>query len=413
MGSVVLSIGSELLRGDIVDTNAAFLTRELTQLDSDVQWVEQIGDDLERLRDAVSRAFGAAEITVCTGGLGPTRDDLTRQAIAAALGEDLRHDPALIAELRARFSGLQRVMPESNLQQAMLIPSARPIPNPNGTAPGWFVEKDGKRIIAMPGPPSEMRPMWRDAVVPQLRTSGSVHLATRALMTFGIGESSLEDRITGIIGWRPDVTVATYAKANGVQVHVTARASTADEAENLAQEAEVRLQEVLDGAIFGAGDTTLSRVVGHELARRGLTVATMESCSAGELANLITNTPGATKYFPGGIVTYTKETKIRYGVDQGTMDKHGLISAETALAMARAARRQLHSDIGIGVTGVAGPEPIEGKAPGTCFIGVSTADGDVTRELHRPAPRETFKEFVAQSALDVVRRHLTGIEDVT
>lgn len=412
MGSVVLSIGSELLRGDIVDTNAAFLTRELSQLDFDVQWVEQIGDDLARLEHAVSRAFGVAEIIVCTGGLGPTQDDLTRQAIAAALGEELELDPALVHALRARFAGLQRSMPESNLQQAMLIPSARSIPNPNGTAPGWFVEKEGKLIIAMPGPPSEMRPMWRDAVVPQLRASGSVHLATRALMTFGVGESTVEDRISDIIAWRPDVTVATYAKRNGVQVHVTARAATTGEAEKLAQETEDRLRKVLDGAVFGLGDITLSEVVGHELARRGLTLATMESCSAGELANLITNTPGASEYFPGGIVAYTRETKLRYGVDQETMEKYGLISGETALAMARAARRQLQSDIGVGLTGIAGTEPIEDKPPGTCFVAVTTEAGEITRELHRPAPRETFKEFVAQSALDLLRRHLTGIEDV-
>ncbi len=413
MGSVVLSIGSELLRGDIVDTNAAFLTRELSQLDFEVEWVEQIGDDLVRLRDAVSRAFGAAEITVCTGGLGPTQDDLTRQAIAAALGEQLESDPALVEALRARFGGLQRPMPENNLQQATLIPSARPIPNPNGTAPGWFVEKDGKLIVAMPGPPSEMRPMWRDAVLPQLRASGSAHLATRALMTFGVGESTVEDRIADIIAWRPDVTVATYAKRNGVQVHITARAPTAGDAETLAREAEVRVRKVLDGAVFGTGDVTLSEVVGHELARRGLTLATMESCSAGELANLITNTPGASDYFPGGIVAYTRETKVRYGVEQEIMDKYGLISGETALAMAQAARRQFQSDIGIGLTGIAGTEPVESKPPGTCFVSVVAPSSEITRELHRPAPRETFKEFVAQSALDMLRRHLTGIEDVT
>lgn len=412
MASVILSIGSELLRGDIVDTNAAYLARELSQLDLDVQWVEQVGDDLDRLRDAVSRAFRSAEVTVCTGGLGPTQDDLTRQAIAAALDEPLAVDPSLERDLRARFSGLHRPMPESNVQQAMLIPSARPLPNPNGTAPGWFVERDNRYIVALPGPPSEMRPMWSDAVVPQLRASRPTHLAMRALMTFGIGESSLEDRIRDIIAWRPDVTVATYAKSNGVQVHVTARATTAGEAEELAQEAEHRLRSVLGGAVFGTGDATLSQVVGDQLRSRGLTLATMESCSAGEAANLITNTPGASDYFPGGIVAYTKETKTRYGVDQTIMDTHGLISQATALAMARAARHQFGADVGIGVTGIAGAEPIEGKPPGTCYVAVSTPLGESARELHRPTSREMFKLFVAQSALDVLRRHLTGIEEV-
>lgn len=411
MGAVVLSIGSELLRGDIVDTNAAYLTRGLSRLDLDVQWVAQIGDDLESLRAAVRRALETAEVTVCTGGLGPTQDDLTREAIAGVMGETMVLDEALVADLKGRFRDLRRPMVESNLKQATLIPSARAIPNPNGTAPGWFVEKDGRAIIAMPGPPSEMRPMWEDSVVPQLAASRSEHLAMRSLITWGIGESSLEDRIREIISWRPDVTVATYAKSAGVQVHVTARALSLSEADILAGETEQRLRSLLGTAIFGTGDTTLSRVVGAELRRQGLTVATMESCSAGEVANLITDTAGASDYFPGGIVAYTRNTKLRYGVDAATMDEHGLISSHTAVAMAQAARRKMDADVGIGVTGVAGQDPIEGQPAGTCFVAVSSVKGDRVRHIHRRGSRETVKAYAAQSALDLLRRHLTGIED--
>ncbi len=411
MSAVVLSIGSELLRGDIVDTNAAYLTRGLSQLHLDVQWVEQIGDDLDRLRDAISRALDGAQVTVCTGGLGPTQDDLTRQAIAEALGEELMLDPELVKDLTARFQDLRRPMVESNLRQAMRVPSAQAIRNPNGTAPGWFVEKGGRSIIAMPGPPSEMRPMWEDSVVPRLAASRSEHLAMRSLMTFGIGESSLEDRIRDVIAWRPDVTIATYAKSTGVQVHVTARAVSRDEAERLAQQAEDRLRSIVGEAIFGTGNDTLSSVIGAELKRRGLTLATMESCSAGQVANLITDTAGSSDYYPGGVVAYTRDTKLRYGVDGPTMGAHGLISGETALAMARAARQALGADVGIGVTGVAGDNPVEGNPPGTCFISVSSPDGEVTRHIHRRGSRETVKAFAAQSALDLLRRHLSGIED--
>jgi nicotinamide-nucleotide amidase len=408
VGSVVLSVGSELLRGDIVDTNAAFLARELTALGIPVLWVEQIGDDLGALRGAVERAMRDAEVTVCTGGLGPTADDLTRQAIAQAVGEEPYHDERLVAAIEARFAGLQRPMTENNLQQALTIPSAEALDNPNGTAPGWYVRKNGRVIIAMPGPPREMEPMWRDTVLPLLEMARHEQLCRVALMTFGIGESSLEDRIRDVIEWRPEVTVATYAKENGVQVHVTARGATLAEARQLAGEAERTLRGRLGEAVFGTDDATLADAVGAALLERRLRLAVMESCTGGDLANLLTNVAGSSEYFTGGIVAYTGETKARYGVDRDIMERHGLISAETARAMARAARRGLDADIGIGTTGIAGGEPLEGKPPGTCFVAISGPFGEETREIHRPGARETVKRFVAQCALDLLRRALAG-----
>ncbi len=408
MGAVILSIGSELLRGDIVDTNAAFLARELTALGIPVSRVEQMGDTLAPLTDTVRRALETAGVTVCTGGLGPTADDLTRQAIADALDEEIFLDETLIAAIEERFQGLHRAMPRSNLRQASLIPSAEAIPNPNGTAPGWYVQRDGKVIVALPGPPSEMKPMWRDSIMPRFQEERHEELAMVALMTFGIGESSLERQIAEVIAWRPDVIVATYAKENGVQVHVTARAASAGEARALLDEVEAKLRAILGSAIFGTGDTTLAQVVGTALQARGLTLATMESCTAGELSDLITDVPGATNYFPGGIVAYTGKTKARYGVDRETMDTFGLISGQTALAMARAARQNLDTDIGVGVTGIAGTEPLEGKLAGTCFVAVSGPFGEETREIHRAGPRQTVKRFFSQCALDLLRRALAG-----
>ncbi|MBV9281056.1 MAG: competence/damage-inducible protein A [Chloroflexi bacterium] len=413
MRAVVLSIGSELLRGDIVDTNAAFLTRQLSQLGFQVRRVEQVGDDLDALRGAVESAMAIAEIVLCTGGLGPTQDDLTRHAIAAALDEPLQEDPDLVAEIEARFERMGRRMPARNLRQALMIPSAEAIPNPNGTAPGWYARKEERIVAAMPGPPGEMEPMWTDWVLPHLEALLPEKPAMRSLMTFGLGESAVEERLDEVIAWRPDVVVATYAKASGVEVHVTARAPSVEEAESLARQAETMIRDRLGDAIFGQAGATLTSVVGGALTERRLSLAVMESCTGGALASGITDNPGSSNYFLGGLVAYTAAAKARYGVDPQIMEAHGLVSPETARAMARAARRQFGADVGLGVTGVAGTEPVEGKPPGTVFIALHTDLDEETREIHRPGSRHGVKQFAAQCALDLLRRHLLRTASTT
>ena len=408
--AVILSIGSELMRGDIVDTNAAFLSRELSMLGFEVCRVGAYPDQLEELTEAVSDALRDADVTVCTGGLGPTLDDLTRDAIAAALGEDLYFDEALYDDIEQRFALLRRKMPESNRRQAALIPSAKAIPNANGTAPGWFVTHEGGVIVAMPGPPKEMQPMWGDLVLPQLQALLPGHLAMVSLMTFGLGESAVEERIAEVIAGHPDVTVATYAKDAGVQVHISARADTAIAAEELAQQAESRVRALLGEAIFGFAEDTLSSVVGQALLDLHATLAVMESASGGDLASLITNNPGSSEYFVGGIVAYTRDAKCAFGVDPEIMEQHGLISPQTALSMAAAVRARLRADVGLAVTGIAGGDTVEGHAPGTCFVALDLPGSQEVREIHRPASREVAKRFFAQSALDLLRRHASSIE---
>lgn len=411
MRSVVLSIGSELLRGDIVDTNAAFLTRQLSQLGFHVVRSAQYPDDLDALTTAMVTAFGEAEITVCTGGLGPTADDLTRQAIAAALEEEIFYDESLVANIEARFAAMGRRMPHRNRQQGMLIPSADAIPNPNGTAPGWFVRRDGRAIIAMPGPPHEMEPMWEDSVLPHLEGLLSTRTATRSLMTFGLGESAVEERIADVIHRGSDVVVATYAKENGVEVHMTARAGTLEQAEQLANEAETELRRRLGDAIFGTARDTLAVIVCRALESRGSTLAVMESATGGELSSMITDTPGSSRCFIGGVVAYSAKLKAAQGVDEEVIERHGLISAETALAMARAACMQTGANAGLGVTGIAGTEPVEGKPPGTCFVACCLGEREEVREIHRPARRDVAKRFFAQCALDLLRRQLIKEEN--
>jgi nicotinamide-nucleotide amidase len=408
--AVILSIGSELMRGDIVDTNAAFLARELSTLGFHVSRVGAFPDVLEELTEAVSHALRDADITVCTGGLGPTQDDLTRDAIALAIGEELYFDDALFDEIEQRFALLRRKMPESNKRQALLVPSAEAVSNANGTAPGWFVNHEGAMIVAMPGPPKEMQPMWRDHVFPRLQSLLPGHLSMVSLMTFGLGESAVEERIAEVIAGNPDVTVATYAKDAGVQVHISARADTAVVAEALARDAESRVRELLGPAVFGCGEDTLSSVVGDALLSRHATLAVMESASGGDLASLLTNNPGSSEYFIGGVVAYTRDAKREFGVDSEIMDRHGLISPQTAVSMAAAARTRLQADVGLAITGIAGGNAIEGLPPGTCFVALDLPGCQEVREIHRPASREVAKRFFAQSALDLLRRHASSIE---
>lgn len=409
MRATILSVGSELLRGDIVDTNAAFLTRACSQLGFEVDRVVQMGDRLDDLTNLVRFAGEHFGLVLITGGLGPTEDDLTRQAIAGALNEPLYEDEALIDAIAERFRGMGRPMTRNNRQQGLLIPSATAIPNPNGTAPGWYVERDGKVIVAMPGPPREMHPMWRDWVLPRMERLLPGAVAMRGLMTFGVGESMLEERIRDILHRHEGVIVATYAKTYGVQIHITARGTSAEESQSLLDTTVREIEERVGDAIFGAGDTTLSAVVGEMVRAGGRSLAVMESCTGGEIASLLTNVTGSSEYFMGGVVAYSPEVKARHGVEREIMDQHGVISAETARAMARAVRESFGTEIGVSSTGIAGSEPVEDNPPGTVFVAVSLDDREDVQEIHRPGRRETVKGFAAQCALDLLRRTLLGV----
>jgi len=405
IGAAVLSVGDELLRGDITDTNAVFLSRALSDLGFDVRRLGAVGDDLDSIATVLRQTLNVARVVIITGGLGPTEDDLTRQGIAAVLGETPEVDETLLAGIRARFTAMGRPMTANNAQQALLIPSATAIPNPDGTAPGWLIQGD-HAIAALPGPPSEMRPMWADTVRPALEGLLPTRVAMIALMTFGVGESVVAERIAEIIHADPDVTVATYARAAGVEVHITARGATDAEADRRAGEAAQAVRQALGEAVYGEGNVTLADVIGGCLAKDRASVATMESATGGMLSNLITNTDGSSQYFRGGIVAYSREAKAAHGVPAEIMDAHGLISPETAVAMAGAARRRFGAEIGLATTGIAGSDAVESHPPGTAFVAVDCGGRIRTRELHRPGSRETAKMYFAQSALDLLRLEL-------
>lgn len=403
MRAEILSIGTELLLGHITDTNATYLAQQLAALGIDLYFVSQVGDNLERLTETLTRARERADVIITTGGLGPTEDDLTHEAISAALGESPVVDPKLETELRAFFSERGIMMPARNVKQAWLIPSATPLPNPRGTAPGWWVERDGKIIISMPGVPSEMMRMWEHEAVPRLRPRTGATLFTRILRVAGVGESTVEERLGDLIH-SENPTVATYAKTDAVNVRITAKAATEQAGQALVDAMDAQARAALgERNVFGVDDDTLPGVILQALERRGETLAVMESCTGGLLASMITDTPGSSVAFRGGIVSYATAIKAQFGVPEAILREHGVVSVETARAMAQAARERLGASVGVGVTGVAGPDSQEGKPVGEVHIAVATATGVRDTSQQWRGSRADIKNRAALTALNLLR----------
>ncbi len=409
MRAEILSIGTELLLGNITDTNATYLAQQLAGLGIDLYFVSTVGDNQGRIVETLRRAWDRADLIVTTGGLGPTEDDLTRESIAELLGEEMRVNPALEAELRAFFSGRGVTMPERNIKQATLIPSATPLPNPVGTAPGWWTERDGHIIISMPGVPHEMMRMWTHEAVPRLRPRTGAVLFTRMLRVAGLGESAVEQRLESLLS-STNPTIATYAKRDAVDVRVTAKAATEAEAQSMVATMESQVREILGTYIFGIDDQTLQSVLGTLLLEKGWTLGVMESCTGGLFASTITDVAGSSDYFRGGLVSYATAMKAEWGVPAEILEAHGAVSSETARAMAAAARARLDVDVGVGITGVAGPTEQEGKPVGTIHIAVESPLGMATASPNWSSrSRVEVKWRATQAALNLARLHLLGI----
>jgi len=407
----IIAIGTEILFGQIVDTNSAWIATHLPALGIDLYHISTVGDNQGRLAETLGRAWDRSDLVITTGGLGPTEDDLTREAIAEMLGETMTLQPDLEAALRERFRRRGAAMPERNLKQATLIPSSQAIPNPRGSAPGWWVERDGHTIVSMPGVRNEMYFMWDEQVEPRLRErSDGAIILSRSIKTSGLGEALVDEMLSPLLS-SANPTIGVYAKTDGIHLRLSAKAAKRQDAEALLSDLEVKVRDILKDIIWGTDDDTPETAVGAILKQRGLTVATMESCTGGLLSSTITDVPGSSAYFKGGVITYTNELKIASGVPSTTIEQFGAISGETAMAMAAAVRQRLGADIGLSVTGVAGPEPAEGKPPGTVFIGLATAqDQRVTNSGIYLPNRAEIKNRATVYALLFLRRYLLGIE---
>jgi nicotinamide-nucleotide amidase len=406
MRAEILSIGTELLLGQIVDTNANFLAQQLPALGLDLYYVSQIGDNLQRLADAFERALDRSDVIITSGGLGPTEDDLTREAIAQVMGEQLEIQPHLEEELRGFFVRRGRTMPERNVKQATTIRSGTYLPNPVGTAPGWWVERAGKVIVSMPGVPHEMHKMWEEQAQPRLARliTGGV-IVSRTLKLVGIGESHAEEAL-GDLTHSPNPTLATYAKSDGIHLRLTAKSATPADAERLLDAFEPTVRERVAEWVYGSENDSFPAVVGDLLRSQGLKLAVAESATGGQLASLITEAPGASDYFIAGYVVYSAKAKEALGVSREILGEHGTVAQATTQALAAAARQAAGADVAIATTGNAGPGASEDKPVGLLHMVVDIQGRQVCQETRYSTTRTEYKRRGALEALHLLWREL-------
>ena len=409
MNAEIISIGTELLMGELTDTNASWIAGRLPPLGIQLQWVSIIGDDLPKLTEAFRQGMKRSDIIFTTGGLGPTQDDLTREAVAAALDETPTVQQEEIENLRQWFRNRGQDMPAHNVKQAHLIPSAQFVTNRNGTAPGWWAEKDGKHIIIMPGPPGENRAMWQDEIDAKLRDMiDSEVTITRNIKTLGLGEASVDEIISEYFGLE-NPYLGIYSKADGIHLRIIARANDEDTAREMIAPVENAIHERLAPYIWGYDDETPELSVGAALTARGMTLATMESVSGGFLANTITEATDSDQWYRGGAVAYTADAIVAAGVPSAILDANGVVSQPTANAMALAAQTSAGSDFGLGVTGVLGPREFEGHRPGTIHIAISHGEDVHEFPLRTPPRRLVIKRRSCNTALTELRKLITTV----
>ena len=406
MKAEILSIGTELLLGQIVDTNANFLAQQLPALGLDLYYVSQIGDNLQRLADAFQRGLERSDVIITSGGLGPTEDDLTREAIAQVMGEQLEIQPHLEEGLRAFFVRRGRTMPERNVKQATTIPSGTYLPNPVGTAPGWWVERGGKVIVSMPGVPHEMHKMWEEQAQPRLARliTGGV-IVSRTLKLVGIGESHAEEAL-GELTRSPNPTLATYAKSDGIHLRLTAKAALRADAERQLDAFEPTVRERVSEWVYGGENDSFPAVVGSLLRQKGLKLAVAESATGGQLASLITEAPGASDYFIAGYVVYSAKAKEALGVSPEILAKYGTVAEATTQALAAAARQASGADVAIATTGNAGPDASEDKPVGLLHMVVDIQGRQVCQETRYSTTRTEYKRRGGLEALHLLWREL-------
>ena len=406
--SAVVAVGDELLLGDIVNGNAAWLGAQLAALGLPVVHSSMVGDTVEQIVRAVRRGLEDADVVVVTGGLGPTSDDLTREAVSAVAGAALVRQPALEDGLRAKFAAYGMDLPEVVLKQADVPERADVLDNPVGTAPGLRLEVDGRLLLAMPGPPHELAAVFDGVRAELAARSGAVGL-TRTLHCAGLGESAVAEVVERTITVPAGVDLAYLAGGAVVRVRLTTVAPTTAAADSLLAPLVERLAVALGDAVFGRDDDSLARVVVRLLADGGHTVAVAESLTAGLVGATLTEVAGSSAVFRGGVQVYATDLKASLaGVSQAVLDEHGAVSARTAEALAEGVRVRLTATFGLALTGVAGPDPQEGHPPGTVHVAVAGPDGTVSRSLRLPGDRARVRLLAVTAGLDLLRRRLRG-----
>jgi len=409
----IIAIGSELLTPFRQDTNSLYLTEKLNQLGVEVIFKTIVGDDRGRLTGAASLAVSRAEIVIFMGGLGPTEDDLTREALADGLGLELHRDPAIITSLEHRFAARGWKMAPNNLKQADVITGATVLPNANGSAPGqWMSGKyEGREriIMLLPGPPHELKALFEEQCLPRLRAKlPPQFIATRELKITGLGESQCDARVAPIYKLATDVQTTILAGAGEIQLHMKTRADSLEVAQSRVDQLVGKIEEELGDFVFSDNGDSMEQIVGYYLQMRNATLAVAESCTGGLLAERITSVSGSSRYFVGGAVVYSNQLKTVFAdVPADLIEKHGAVSGEVAAALADGIRRRTGATLGLGVTGVAGPTGGTAEKPvGLVFHALASDGGTEVAERRFPGDRKRIRRFASQQAMDMVRRKL-------
>lgn len=413
MNAEIIAIGSELLTPFRQDTNSLYLTEQLNQLGVDVIFKTIVGDSRERLTSAAMNAIARADIVFFMGGLGPTEDDLTREAVADALGLPLKRDPELVAALERRFAERGYKLTANNLQQADVITGATVLPNPNGSAVGLWIsgqyEGHDKIIVLLPGPPSELKAMFEQQCLERLQAKlPKKAIATRVLKITGIGESQCDARVAPIYRTFIDVDTTILAGAGEIQLHMKAQKSSLAEAQQRVDQLVGLIEEELGDLVFSDNGDSLEQIAGYYLQMRSATVAVAESCTGGLVAQRLTSISGSSRYFLGGAVVYSNELKTDFAdVPAHMLEKHGAVSKEVAAALAEGIRYRCETTLGVGITGIAGPGGGSPEKPvGLVFHALASEQGTEIIERKFPGDRQRVRWFASQQALDMVRRKL-------
>lgn len=409
MEAEIINVGTELLMGNVVNTNAAFLAKECTRLGIGIYYQTVVGDNEERLEKAIETARERTELIVLTGGLGPTKDDMTKEAVAKVFQKDLKEDVTVKNEIREFFERKgKKKIPDNNWKQAMVIEGAKILHNANGTAPGFILEDKNCTVVLLPGPPRELVPMVMDQVIPYLVSRQDAVFVTKMVKICGVGESTVEEKIQDLIISQTNPTIATYAKTSEVHIRVTAKGKDETEAKKLLKPIVKDIKSRFGDNVYTTEeDTNLEDCVVKLLARHGLTVVTAESCTGGLIASTLVNVPGASSVLKESFVTYSNKAKRKYlDVSKSTLKKYTEYSAKCAKEMARGAALINDSDVSVAVTGIAGPGGVDDKPAGLVYISCFVKGKTVVKEFHFHGTRTMIREQSVAHALDLLRRCL-------
>ncbi len=410
MNAEILAVGTELLMGQIANTNAQYISKRLNDTGTNVYYHSVVGDNPQRLKDVMTLALGRSDAVIITGGLGPTRDDLTKETVSEIFGKKLVEHEQSVNKINAFFKNMNRPMVNSNYKQTFFPEGCTVMENNVGTAPGCYIEADGKVVFMLPGPPSEMKPMFEQYVIPYFYQRSNCKIVSKYVQVFGVGESSVETAVIDLIDKQSNPTIAPYAGVDVVTLRVSARCENEESPEDFLNPVIEGIMERLGDAVFTVEDETMEEVVAKLVLEKNITFAFAESCTGGNLSALITSIPGISQVFNRAIVCYSNESKIdELGVNPKTLKNFGAVSEETAIEMADGIRKKAGTDVGISITGIAGPEGgSKNKPVGLVYIGFATPDKMECKALKLRGSRSRIQNVACLHALDMLRRYAIG-----